>query len=338
MLASVHNQTTIATWALAIHCALKDQGLDADQVFFDVGLDVATMRDPNGRYPVVGMTALWDKAISLSNNPSFALTVPMFVQPGTMHGLGLAAASSQSLSDACTRLERFSHIVSDAANVKAFTDEKTARIELQPICSAANAAYEAFAATIIQLTRLITQRSNLAPVMVELCSPEPENAATYHSFFGCTVKFGAKRWALHLSRDIFEQPLPAANSMLATANDQVVQDYLKRYDDDISRLTRHAIVERLASGVPLLDEIAKRLNVSARNLQRQLSDTGVSFSEIREEVQREMAELWLIQSDRSVAEITFRLGFSDQSNFSKAFKRWTGFPPAQYRQTFSSKK
>jgi AraC-like DNA-binding protein len=79
----------------------------------------------------------------------------------------------------------------------------------------------------------------------------------------------------------------------------VGQDYYKRRYNDISRLTRHAIVEYLPSGVPSLDKIANRLNISTRHLQRQLSEAGVSFSSIREQVLREMAELWLAESDKN---------------------------------------
>ena len=74
------------------------------------------------------------------------------------------------------------------------------------------------------------------------------------------------------------------------------------------------------------------MNLSARQLQRQLAEAGQRFTDLRDAVQREMAEQWLRHSERSLAEITFRLGFSDQSNFSKAFKRWTGQTPGQFRR------
>jgi AraC-like DNA-binding protein len=81
-------------------------------------------------------------------------------------------------------------------------------------------------------------------------------------------------------------------------NDPVGQDYYKKRDNDISRLTRHAIVEHLPSGLPSLDKISSRLNISTRHLQRKLSEAGVISSSICEQVLREMAELWLTGSDK----------------------------------------
>ncbi len=326
--------TTITSWAAAIHRALEARQLPADAILTSVGLDLKLLNDPNGRYPVSAMSALWNKAIRETGDPAFPLAVPAYVQPGTLHGLGLALLASQSIHDASLRLQRFSHIVSDAANVLLHDSFDPHCVEFVPTCEATDAAFVAFLANAIQMIRLMTQQPELKPHSVELRSPTPQDTGPYDQFFGCEVRFGSDRWGLLIERAVMEKPLPSANAMLATANDDVVQAYLARFGNNITRRTRQAIIEHFAAGMPSLEDVAGRLHISARSLQRQLGDTGASFTELRDAVQREMAEQWLKNSGHSLAEITFRLGFSDQSNFSKAFKRWNSQTPGQFRARF----
>jgi len=87
----------------------------------------------------------------------------------------------------------------------------------------------------------------------------------------------------------------------------------------------------LPSGTPKDDEIAKALLLSARTFQRKLAEQGTNFTELLGQVRRELAEHYIADPDIPVTEISYLLGFSDVSSFSRAFKRWTGTPPAAFR-------
>jgi AraC-like DNA-binding protein len=103
--------------------------------------------------------------------------------------------------------------------------------------------------------------------------------------------------------------------------------------DIVSRVKR-AIVHDLPSGTPNEADIAKRAFVSSRTLQRKLADEGTSFRALLLEVRRELAEKYILDNSMPLAEISYMLGFSDTSSFSRAFKRWTGDPPNAYRTNF----
>lgn len=325
------DETTIITWAIAIRSALNAQNLPADELFTQAGLDISQLQDPSSRYPVSKMSALWELATDASGDPSFPLAVPQHVQPGTLHGLGLAMMASDTLKDALKRLERFSHIVSTAANIVTHQEGKVVAIEFIPTCTVARHAVEAFIATTTHIARLMLHDPNFTASRVELRSPKPADAAPYDQFFNCDVCFDQPRWAVVIDASVLDLPIPLANSAIAIANDSVVSQYLAELEDNIVDKTRQAILDELASGQPTIDIIAPKMNLSARSLQRQLSEAKQSFTQLRESVQRELAQSWLANSDRSLAEITFRSGFNDQSNFSKAFKRWTGLTPGEYR-------
>ena len=110
-------------------------------------------------------------------------------------------------------------------------------------------------------------------------------------------------------------------------NDQTVIDYLARFDrENITMQVRSKIIEQLPEGRPSQGDIAVKLNTSLRSLQRRLRDQDTSFKELLSNTQQELALSYIRDSSRSIGEITYLLGFSEPSNFTRAFKRWTGTP------------
>ncbi|MEL0028981.1 MAG: helix-turn-helix transcriptional regulator, partial [Perlucidibaca sp.] len=94
---------------------------------------------------------------------------------------------------------------------------------------------------------------------------------------------------------------------------------------------RQEILQTLPSGEPKLEQVADRLLVSQRSLQRHLEAQGISFRDLLDGIRQQSAINQLLRTDHSLKEIAFLLGFSNQSNFSNAFKRWTGASPGEYR-------
>jgi AraC-like DNA-binding protein len=128
-------------------------------------------------------------------------------------------------------------------------------------------------------------------------------------------------------------PLSTAHPELARMNDQTVIDYLARFDrENITMQVRSKIIEQLPEGRPSQGDIAVKLNTSLRSLQRRLRDQDTSFKELLSNTQQELALSYIRDSSRSIGEITYLLGFSEPSNFTRAFKRWTGKSPGEYRE------
>jgi AraC-like DNA-binding protein len=90
-------------------------------------------------------------------------------------------------------------------------------------------------------------------------------------------------------------------------------------------------IEQLASGEPSGADIARRLHMSRRTLQRKLAEAETSYQQLVDDTRREIALRYIDDRKMSVTDITFLLGFSGQSAFARAFKRWTGFSPTDYR-------
>jgi len=97
-----------------------------------------------------------------------------------------------------------------------------------------------------------------------------------------------------------------------------------------------AKIEAALPGDVSADAIANALKMSARTLQRRLEDEGRSYSSVLDEVRATVAKKLLANPSLALAEIAFRVGFSDLATFSRAFKRWTGAPPGTYRRRTAS--
>ncbi|MGG7644191.1 AraC family transcriptional regulator [Rhodovulum sp. YNF3179] len=195
---------------------------------------------------------------------------------------------------------------------------------------------EATLASVVSIARQVCPVP-LAPVEVLVRHPAPRSIAAHEAWFGCPVRFGADLDAI-----LYADETLARRNILG---DEGISRYLTtQLDAELSELTRApalvaqakaAIAQALSEGTPKMAEIARGLGLSARSFHRRLSEHGVSFQSLTEETRRDLAEALLRDESHSLAEIAFLIGFSDQSAFTRAFKRWVGTTPATYRKDVS---
>jgi len=130
------------------------------------------------------------------------------------------------------------------------------------------------------------------------------------------------------------EPLVTGDPALARVNDEQTQSYLNSFlAKSTAREVVDKIVEKLPDGPPNQQQIADALHVSNRTLQRKLKEEGTSFMDLLQDTRLQLARKYLGQRSRSVVETSYLLGFSEPSTFSRAFKRWTGVAPAEFRDS-----
>jgi AraC-like DNA-binding protein len=124
--------------------------------------------------------------------------------------------------------------------------------------------------------------------------------------------------------------LPTANRPLAGVLDGMLTEQLaKLTKDDVVSRCKAQFLEQLASGEPSAEDIAQRLNMSSRTLQRKLAEANTTYLKLVDDCRRDLALRYITDPDKSITDITFLLGFSSQSAFSRAFRRWTGSSPTE---------
>ncbi|MEK1907865.1 MAG: AraC family transcriptional regulator [Pseudomonas sp.] len=328
--------TTLASWTRALRRQLDGLGLDSAALCREAGLDPAQLDDPNARYPLSATTRLWQLAVAASGDPALGLNTSRHVAPTTFHALGLALVASGSLREVFERIVRYHQVVSDALELELrhVGDTCEFHLRLPPgNLPPAPEAIDAFAAIYVRTCRNRLGR-DYAPLAVHLRRPTPANPQPWQEVFRAPLHFGAAEDVLVFALADLEQPLEDGNPELAAHNETVLQKRLEALQPDTwSRRLRRALEQRLPNGEPSAEALASGLHLSLRSLQRHLSDEGSSYEQVLADTRHALALQHLRAQNCSISEIAYLLGFADSSSFSRAFKRWNGQSPSQYRDS-----
>jgi len=157
--------------------------------------------------------------------------------------------------------------------------------------------------------------------------------SVYEEHFGCPVYFETGRDALLVSDDGLDAPNKLGDETIASFFDQHLEKELAALtkDQGLEQTVRRVVANVLSEGVPTLSSISSELGIGPRTLQRRLSDHGLSFQSVVDSARNDLAMKLLRETEYSLVEVAFLTGFSEQSGFTRAFKRWSGKTPRSYR-------
>jgi AraC-like DNA-binding protein len=327
--------TTITSWALLVAKTLQNRGIDSSEVFSEVGLDPAALKQAGARYPAIKMTRLWQRAAELTGDECIGLEAARYWHPTTAHALGYTWLASDNLKEAFLRLQRYVHIFNDITVINIREEPGEYVVELDGDVGDLEVSIEAIdagIATLVQMCRA-SAGSELCPLRVELKRNLPKCAEKFSEFFKAPVQFNGDADAVYFDYQTVENFLPESNKELALANELIAIDYLSRLkSSDISIKAAKVLIDKLPDGAVTADQVANELHLSPRTLQRRLNKENTSFSKLMDDVRKELATTYMEATDKSVTEITYLLGFAETSTFSRAFKRWTGQSPTRFRE------
>lgn len=170
------------------------------------------------------------------------------------------------------------------------------------------------------------------PKEIHFSHPCHGEATNYQEYFQCPVYFNSSYTGINFDKSVFEKPIVGFNpellKLLMGYADMIVEKKQKGADND---MITQFILERLPEKVPTVPEAAAYLGISQRTLQRKIKERGTSFKSMIENVRKEYAFSYLLQSNYKISYIAQVLGYAEQSVFHRAFKRWTGLTPGEYR-------
>jgi AraC-like DNA-binding protein len=327
--------TFLASEARILCRVLDSYGIDGGKLYREAGLDPALIKSERARFPFDRVAAAWGRAAQVTGKPHLGLELAKHYKPTDFHGLAVVFLASSNLRTALERLARYHVVVNTSFAMR--LENKPDRLDL--VCSAVDISDDARrmfqdsrAAILVDLCRTATSQE-LTPRTVEFTYPEPSDKSAHEALFRCPVVFGAPEWRLSFRTADVDRPFAASNRELALSNDKFLDDMVRnlRHDDVVSRV-KLAMLDELASGTPSEDAIAKTVSMSTRSLQRRLAAEGTSYTQLLAMVRKELAEHYVANRHIPVTEISYMLGFSDVSSFSRAYKRWTGSSPAASRQ------
>jgi AraC-like DNA-binding protein len=327
-------RTTSSSWAAGIAAALEYGGLDSKSLFTQLGLDYSLLSDPEARFPQDGMTRLWQRAVELTGNPAIGLNMAKVLRPSSFNVVGYALMSSRNLKEGISRLVRYQRIIAEGADLCLQSTPEGYEIKLvvhgDRIASAPQSG-EASMAYSLTFFRWITDRP-LRPRHAYFTGSAPQDLTPYKDIFQCPISFNAPCCSLLMEVADMEAPLPSANESLALLHDRFAGEYLARFSGSrVTHQVRQVLCRLLPQGEPKREVVAQALLLSERTLQRRLQDEGTSYQQLLDDTRRELAVQYLEQINLTLLEISYLLGFSDPSNFFRAFRRWFDTTPGEYR-------
>jgi AraC-like DNA-binding protein len=238
------------------------------------------------------------------------------------------------LRTALQRLERYGRILGEKARFRLESTDKGLRLVFEhgrrePLVAALGTDY---ALSIAMDMCRMNFGASLRAQEVTLCRARPEDPAPWENFYGARVRFGEARDSLMLARKDAEAALPVSNRQIAGTLDAILATQLAELDrSNVAARCKAAVLERMASGESLDVDVARSLHMSRRTLQRKLAEADLTYQQLVDDTRRDLALRYIEDPKRSLTEITFLLGFSGQSAFTRAFRRWTGQAPTDYR-------
>lgn len=312
---------------------LHERGLDGDAILRRHGLDPQMVQDPEARLDAAVSTALLDDCLQELGDPGMAIEVARHTQYNTFGALGLAVAAGGDLYSVLNRITRFHRLISDLVTTDLIADDHsvalrfTSNTDHQPHPQ----AIVFVMATIVRLLRIRIHRDH-NPVAV--CAPEwlePGLRQAMARYFRCQVSV-ADHYSLAFDKDNAQHMLAASDVQLAAMLDATLAQRLAASEQAAlaSRLALW-IEQRLPDGEPAQADAATECCMSTRSLQRRLADEGLSWKQLLEDTRKTLVERHLRTPGMTVTQMAFLLGFSEVSAFSRAFKKWYGVSPSQFR-------
>jgi AraC-like DNA-binding protein len=326
--------TFLATTGRIFMRLLELHGVDADQFVRDGGYSPDLFRDPAARLPSDVVDVAARAAAERIADPAFALRAARCWHPSDLGALGYAWLASSTLRTALGRLERYGRLLGERARLRMEASSAGLRVSFDPrrkdpLVAALGTDYAM--SLVLALCRM-NYGDALRPVEVSLRRPRPQDPAPWERFYGRRVAFGAAANVFVLSRADAEAPLPVSNRQLAGVLDAVLVKQLAELDrDNVPARCKAILLDRLASGEAPEEDIASAMHMSRRTLQRKLAEADLTYQKLVDDTRRDLALRYIEDPARSITEITFMLGFSGQSAFTRAFRRWTGKSPTGYR-------
>jgi AraC-like DNA-binding protein len=315
---------------------IQSCGQDFGVLARKAGLASVAQPDPLAQFPLNAVMALFDLAARELHDPGFGLSFAAALRPGGSGLIGEMILNSPTVRDGLISVRDFIGVFMHPFVIDYDETGGIGRMvwSYPTTATAPRVQFNLFiVAALLRRIRAATGREWM-PLSVELEHVAPACAQAITANFGLRVRFNAPTNAFSIDAQTLALAMPEASPMRFAIMQNLAGRLLAETDTrpEIVNLARAAISARLKEGQPALDAIAGQIGLTPGALQWRLEQAGTTFEKVVNDERRNQAENLLRNTDRSLTEIAFDLGFSDPSAFSRAANRWFGVSPRDWRK------
>ncbi len=324
-----------ASSTLALVHYLERQGvLTPSRVERLTGLSMSELTDPDRRVPADAHYRLWEHAEQVTGDPGVGLHAGQVVDPERMGLVGHVFFNCDTLGEAVTQYVRLHRLINESVFLSFEQTGDQAILCWQPDLAEHYCRQDmdrTLAAAITRTRHFI--HPGIRAEWADIAHPAPAYAEEYEKLLGGPVRFDCGITRLAFNSRHLGHPIPRRNPYVYSAMLKQVNSLLARLQTrrSFGRKIRRLISKQMATEKIDADTLARQCHMSRQTLYRKLKKEDLSFHGLVEQVRQDKALRYVAADHYALGEIAFLLGFSELSAFSRAFKRWTGTSPAEYR-------
>jgi len=332
--------SVLGSWALLLAQVIDSYELDSEKIFLTAGIDLSALKKPNSRIPAEIMTGVWQQAVMQSQDPYIALRMAKHCQPSAFGALGMALAASRHVYEALHRVARYATFISDSAHCIIEEDDCVATIRIiasDPLKSPTTtySTQASFSGLFNLLKTMMGGALQAKAVHFQHGLKGDQKSGDinpFEDFFGCPVYFSSHCNKIEFNKkDIFAEQL-FSNPTLARSLDEWVEQRMADSNEGLftTRVQKYLLQNIDSSADYDLATVSKEMLLSPRKMQRKLKHEGTSYTDLLNACRQKIAIKLMSNNQTSLSEVAVRLGYINQSNFCRSFKRWTGSSPRSF--------
>jgi AraC-like DNA-binding protein len=315
---------------------LRQHAVPPDDLLREVGLRRVDIADPDARIPYVTIIGLIERAAAVLGDSNYGLRLGAAQEARDAGLLGFVVLNSPTLMDALLNLQRYFRVVGDGEDIEFDRSGPHVALrfrEAEPALRGQRHNSEYIAAVLVRACRDMTRR-RVSPMRAEFMHGRPNARVAYADYLGCPIKFHAEWDAVVYSPEAMRLPVIGADNKLLAVLERSCEKILgpKPKKQDIVHDVRELIVDRLTKGPIQFDSTARELNMSSKTLERRLAERGKTFSTLLDDIRSGLSKRYLSETDFRLEQVAYLTGYSEPAALVRAFKRWAGTTPMQFRK------
>lgn len=316
---------------------LTVQGVNRDQLLQRVHVTEQQLNKSNQMINTLDYESLYQFAQAELHNNSIGFEFGQQIEPDRWGILGYIAYTAPTIKTALLNQRKYQTLVGNVGTPLQEDDDNNIILKWIPAYHCSHHTVEEIITGWAVMSKKLTNNTvrPMAIYFSHACQTTPK---TYELLFNCPVIFNSDYNGIKVSKSLLDTPLtkhnPELHHLLCQQANKMVNNLVEKLPVEV--ITQF-ISNQLPFGVPEIEDAAQNLQMSVRTLQRKLSEHELTFTSLIDNIRQELAISYLCNTDTKVIYITQMLGFSEQSAFQRAFKRWTNQTPKQFRDTHISK-
>lgn len=319
-----------------VHQALVKGGYEVEAIYRRLGYNAETLPLRQMRTPHQLQAFFWETVEAVTQDPDIGLHLCLHAPVFRGEVIEYLMLSSGTFGEGMQRAVKYMRLVSDALNVRLEHDDAGARVVIQGSTIKAPQLRHTeimIAHQLIRFGQMVTE-GQYAPVRVRLSTSRRAPQADYDAIFGCPVQFEGEESEIWFDPGVLAHRSPRSSPELLQLHEEHAEKRLTtlKRQDLIERI-RAVFAQRLELDRCDLEQVAGELQIAPRRLRFELARAGTSFSQVLADFRFALARKLLARTREPVEDIVYLTGFSEPSTFYRAFKRWSGMTPVQYRDS-----